>query len=58
MINRYFKAVARMTRDGRSWMVTIGHYSSFEDADRAAHRFAEKYDYCDWVQVLDDERGI
>ena len=49
-----YVAVAQMSRGGVSWKVTIGHYDKFEDAERDARRFAARYDFCDWVQVLDD----
>lgn len=49
-----FKAIAKMADETHEWMVTIyDKYETFADAERAARRFANKYDNCLWVQVLD-----
>ena len=48
-----FKAIAKMAEGNRQWTVTIyDAYETFADAQRAAIRFADKYDNCLWVQVL------
>lgn len=49
-----FKAIARMFDGEKQWTVTIyDMYETFADAERAARRFAHKYNNCLWVQVLD-----
>ena len=49
-----FKAIARMEDDRHQWTVTIyDMYTTFMEAEKAVRRFAQKYDNCLWVQVLD-----
>lgn len=48
-----FKAIAKMADETHAWTVTIiNNCTTFADAERAARRFAKKYDNCLWVQVL------
>ena len=49
-----FKAIAKMFDGNRTWEVTIyDQYETMMDAERAARRFAHKYeDMCLYVQVL------
>lgn len=48
-----FKAIARMCRDGKEWTTVIyPAYKTFAEAEKAARAFAQKYDFCLWVQVL------
>ena len=50
-----FKAIAQMTLGDHTWKVVIcRHVKTFEEAERMARAYAKKYDFCDWVQVLDD----
>lgn len=49
-----YKAVARMKDDGHEWDVIIySMYDTFEEAERDAKRFEEKYNNNDsWVRCL------